>query len=1039
LVALVFHSQKIFATGESCSTSYSASPVAGYTQNNYLVNNVDKSVWISFVANESAIQIYTYELASTPGTVANEIFVYSGSCGSATLINSLVFDYMKYGNRTLYLNGLITGNTYFVKLIAASTNSNISLSITKIGVSTQNAPCSIVNPNFNFTTNAIMPQIPPNSTIKVAAGCTLTIVNITQGQHLLSNCRMEMGNGSKIIATDGLKLTNGTRIYSCTGMWQGIDFLFGDLVISQNSLISDAEIAVNILGGFAIIEDAIFNRNRISIVFNNSINSSTPVIPIRNTILTSRDFFLTYTMPNPNITFLKSINPSTGLSYLEGYPLVGLQNANLTRSFAGIQDFHLYNTPLIIGQFPLSSKDNNIFENHDFGIISRTTRTTCVNNVFRFMPLGLSSNPLAPYNIGGVGIIADGGLSTAANSHSLKAGDLTAGAPQNTNTFFNCWRGIVSQNYSNNIIHYNSFGSDDINNFPNFDRALFLSPTAGGNTTFEYNTVDNLLIGVRCLIPTPVFTYTNFSFSYNTFSHGFVASQNTAGFSILINGLASSTSIVSAKINNNTISNASSGILIRPLGFKTEIKDNIIALLGASTISANGGVSGIEVSLSNNTTVTGNNVSSNHTSGSTNRNNYGIFLFNSYNCKVHCNSVSNVSQGFVFSSTCTSTGAQVFRYNAMSNCRDGLVLLNGGSFGPVGNSLNPGGNTWAGYFDNSRSLADMSNFNFGNPALSYFYCKPGTPTTPPIATNLVIPANLTSTNRLNPMPASGPDIAFCSGTGGGGSALEANSPEDVFKELIVDAAAYTVLELENEWANKKSAYEALSFDSSFANINDPDLIAFVADAQNENYASIAWTDEMLKQYDYYFAKYLVNGLSPQNLMEQNYKTFTNYYILWCENPEREFSMSEINDLYAVANQCANLGGKSVLQAQVFLDYILHQDGNWNTNCPIPASSLRKALQKNKEQLIETDLAEDNFEVEISPNPANDIINLTNLERASLSSFAIIDIIGNQILTANLENSSNLIDVSQFANGIYFINLRYENGKVIIKKLTIAHN
>ena len=52
---------------------------------------------------------------------------------------------------------------------------------------------------------------------------------------------------------------------------------------------------------------------------------------------------------------------------------------------------------------------------------------------------------------------------------------------------------------------------------------------------------------------------------------------------------------------------------------------------------------------------------------------------------------------------------------------------------------------------------------------------------------------------------------------------------------------------------------------------------------------------------------------------------------------------------------------------------------------------------------------------------------------------IIDIIGNQILTANIDNSSNVIDVSQFANGIYFINLKYENGKLISKKLTIAHN
>ncbi len=74
-----------------------------------------------------------------------------------------------------------------------------------------------------------------------------------------------------------------------------------------------------------------------------------------------------------------------------------------------------------------------------------------------------------------------------------------------------------------------------------------------------------------------------------------------------------------------------------------------------------------------------------------------------------------------------------------------------------------------------------------------------------------------------------------------------------------------------------------------------------------------------------------------------------------------------------------------------------------------------------------------------PNPANDIIKISNLGFVNLISFAIIDIMGNQILKANINNSANVIDVSQIANGIYFINSKYENGMVISKKLIIAHN
>lgn len=267
----------------------------------------------------------------------------------------------------------------------------------------------------------------------------------------------------------------------------------------------------------------------------------------------------------------------------------------------------------------------------------------------------------------------------------------------------------------------------------------------------------------------------------------------------------------------------------------------------------------------------------------------------------------------------------------------------------------------------------------------------------------------------------------------------ANSPTDMLMDLIVDAEAYPVLEEENEWANKKSAYEAISFDTTFGILNDPDLSSFMVDAQNENFATIAWTDEMLKQYDYYFAKYLVNGLSPQNLMEQNYKTFTNCYILWCENPEREFSLNEINNLYAVANQCANLGGKSVIQAQVFLDYILHQEANWNTNCPIPASALRKANLKIKEQLSKRIQIDENFEIELSPNPSNYQLIIKSKVIEFPFAFDIYNILGDKIISWVIKSELEFIDVSAFSNGIYFAKFYLPNNKILTKKLLIAKN
>ena len=275
--------------------------------------------------------------------------------------------------------------------------------------------------------------------------------------------------------------------------------------------------------------------------------------------------------------------------------------------------------------------------------------------------------------------------------------------------------------------------------------------------------------------------------------------------------------------------------------------------------------------------------------------------------------------------------------------------------------------------------------------------------------------------------------------GGGGSAMIANNPTDVLVDLIVDAEAYPVLEEENEWANKKSAYEAISFDTTFANLNDPELSAFVADAQNENFATIAWTDEMLKQYDYYYAKYLNNGLTPQNLMEQNHQTFTKYYILWCENPNREFTSIELNDLYTIANQCVNLGGKAVLQAQVFYDYISREPSTWNTNCPVPASALRKANKAVAENINSDIEMPNNFYFTTNCNPCKDNLQFKISNSETLSSLTFTDILGKKITDLIPTYGISNFNISSFTNGVYFLNLRLNSGKFISKKIIIANN
>lgn len=73
------------------------------------------------------------------------------------------------------------------------------------------------------------------------------------------------------------------------------------------------------------------------------------------------------------------------------------------------------------------------------------------------------------------------------------------------------------------------------------------------------------------------------------------------------------------------------------------------------------------------------------------------------------------------------------------------------------------------------------------------------------------------------------------------------------------------------------------------------------------------------------------------------------------------------------------------------------------------------------------------ELQISPNPANDYVQLQSAR--PVKSVEIFDITGKSIKKVNL-SSSMLLNCSDLHNGIYFIRLEEETGKIVTKKLII---
>ncbi|XMO85392.1 T9SS type A sorting domain-containing protein [Algibacter sp. AS12] len=80
------------------------------------------------------------------------------------------------------------------------------------------------------------------------------------------------------------------------------------------------------------------------------------------------------------------------------------------------------------------------------------------------------------------------------------------------------------------------------------------------------------------------------------------------------------------------------------------------------------------------------------------------------------------------------------------------------------------------------------------------------------------------------------------------------------------------------------------------------------------------------------------------------------------------------------------------------------------------------------------LSNKNFElknqINIYPNPVNDVFTLSNVAGSKIS---IYNILGKQILTSPIKQNSQLIDVSHLSNGVYFIKINKE-GRVITKKI-----
>ena len=86
---------------------------------------------------------------------------------------------------------------------------------------------------------------------------------------------------------------------------------------------------------------------------------------------------------------------------------------------------------------------------------------------------------------------------------------------------------------------------------------------------------------------------------------------------------------------------------------------------------------------------------------------------------------------------------------------------------------------------------------------------------------------------------------------------------------------------------------------------------------------------------------------------------------------------------------------------------------------------------------ENKIFKDNSDLQIYPNPATDITNISYSGQEDILFFELIDRYGKQINRRNIVNESQInIDISYLTSGIYIFNFYTKTNKVLSKKIII---
>ena len=213
-------------------------------------------------------------------------------------------------------------------------------------------------------------------------------------------------------------------------------------------------------------------------------------------------------------------------------------------------------------------------------------------------------------------------------------------------------------------------------------------------------------------------------------------------------------------------------------------------------------------------------------------------------------------------------------------------------------------------------------------------------------------------------------------------------------------------------------------------LNDSTLNDFYIANQNASIGLLYAINRAMENENFADAKNLNGNFSANNLVEQNQQTFNELYLTHLDTIAL-YSQSDVNQLYAIANQCATNGGDAVYQSRNLLMAIENRVIDFIENCEEISNQNNDRSANSIKQLPST--------VRLYPNPNNGSMTLEySLKENETGMFNLYNITGTLICSHPLQknNPKLFINNDELEAGIYLYDVSINNKKIKTNKMVI---